>query len=294
METTGDQIRSFLLSLGVHLLFVAMIVIGLAWTHANRPVSAAGPIIEATLVNATMPALPRPKAAPAPKPTPPTPKPEEPKPKPEETSKLPPILPKGEDKLTQEKIDRAALEKAKAEHEQEEKIRKEQQVLDQEERLTKMDREKREQLDDIRKKLDAAQKKRELEQQRLAQLEDLAKKDAKPAPAAPPQPPEARPLPGNQGTDTDLLARYQAAIQSVVLANWLRPDSAQPGVECNLSITQIPGGEVIEVHVVPPCNADDITRRSIEAAVQRAQPLPYQGYEKVFLRSISFKFHYDG
>ena len=43
-----------------------------------------------------------------------------------------------------------------------------------------------------------------------------------------------------------------------------------------------------------PCNADDLTRRSIEAAVLRAQPLPYQGYEPVFSRNIVFTFHYDG
>jgi colicin import membrane protein len=291
VETTADKVRSLLFALGVHLLLFAMMMLGLSWTHAVREVNAAGPVIEATLVTTPMPALPKPKTAP--KPAPPTPKPEEPKPKPEETAKLPPILPKGEDRINQEKIDRLALEKARAEKEQEEKIKREQQVLEQEERLTKMEREKRQQLDDIRKKLEAAEKKRRLEEQRLAQLEDLNKK---PEVKAPPEPPQAEPraVAGNEGTDTDLLARYTAAIQNVVTANWLRPDTAQPGLRCNLDITQIIGGEVIEVHVVPPCNADEITRRSIEAAVQRAQPLPYQGYEKVFQRKIRFNFHYDG
>ena len=72
------------------------------------------------------------------------------------------------------------------------------------------------------------------------------------------------------------------------------PDSAQPGIRCSLRIVQIPGGEVIQVSVTSPCNVDDLTRRSIEAAVLKAQPLPYRGYESVFQRDILFKFRYDG
>jgi colicin import membrane protein len=288
VETSADKVRSFIYAVGVHVLCIALMVLGLGWTHAVRPVNAAGPVIEATLVNYTAQPLPRPKTAP-----PAPPKKEEPKPKPDELSKLPPIPPKAEDRTNQERIDRLALEKARAEREQEEKHKREQQVLEQEERLTKMERERREQLEDVRKKLDAAARQRKIEAEKLAQLEDLAHqtKEVK----APPQPPRADTRqPGNEGTDESLLGRYQIALQSVVLSNWLRPDSAQPGLQCTLNITQIPGGEVIEVHVVAPCNADDITRRSIEAAVLRAQPLPYQGYEKVFQRNINFNFHFDG
>ena len=57
---------------------------------------------------------------------------------------------------------------------------------------------------------------------------------------------------------------------------------------------QIPGGDVIQASVSTPCNADDLTRRSIEAAVLKAQPLPYSGYESVFRREIRFTFRYDG
>ena len=77
-------------------------------------------------------------------------------------------------------------------------------------------------------------------------------------------------------------------------SNWLRPDSAPSGIRCRLRIVQIPGGEVIQASVTSPCNADELTRRSIEAAVLRAQPLPYRGYESVFQRAIDFNFRYDG
>jgi len=95
-------------------------------------------------------------------------------------------------------------------------------------------------------------------------------------------------------TDDALFARYAAAIQAAVMQNWSRPDGAAPGVSCVLQVEQIPGGEVIKVQNGSPCNADPATRTSIEQAVMKASPLPYQGYEKVFQRTIQFNFRYDG
>ena len=54
------------------------------------------------------------------------------------------------------------------------------------------------------------------------------------------------------------------------------------------------GGDVIGVQLLNPCNADPLTRASIEQAVKRAAPLPYKGYEKAFQRQIDFNFTYDG
>src|SRR5689334_10892459 len=108
------------MSVAVHALIVLVIAVGLAWTRSVRPVQAAGPIIEATLMNVATPALPRPKAVPKPQKV--EPKPEEKKPA---DMKQAPVPPKGDDKETQELIDRNALEKAqKAEREQKEKIAK--------------------------------------------------------------------------------------------------------------------------------------------------------------------------
>jgi colicin import membrane protein len=285
LDSLSDQIKALAYSIAMHALCVLLITLGVAWTRANRPPSAAGPVIEAVLVDPDAFRTPRPKAPVA------KPQPEKPKP-PEKPENLPPI-PKEEakDRVNQERVDRLAQEQAlEQKREQEEKRKKDQEVLEQQERLSRLERERSKQLDDIRKKRDEAQKRRELEQEKMAQLEDLARKPDVRAPPAPPKPAAS----GSEGTDTGLLARYQAAIQGVVQQNWLRPDNAQSGLKCNLNITQIPGGEVIEAHVVSPCNADDLTRRSIEAAVLRAQPLPYQGYESVFSRNILFTFHYDG
>jgi colicin import membrane protein len=59
-------------------------------------------------------------------------------------------------------------------------------------------------------------------------------------------------------------------------------------------IVQIPGGEVISANIVGGCNADEVTRRSLIAAVERTGTLPYRGFEDVFQREIDFIFSYDG
>jgi colicin import membrane protein len=61
-----------------------------------------------------------------------------------------------------------------------------------------------------------------------------------------------------------------------------------------VDVVQIPGGEVISASISRRCNADDVTRRSIIAAVEKAGNLPYRGFEDVFEREISFFFLYDG
>lgn len=316
METTADKWRAVLYALGVHLLCVALMFAGLLWTRATRPVSVAGGVIEATLVlDAVEPSSPAasraepPKPAPRPQPEeaapPPQPKPE---PRPQQSPEPPKVQPQAPlpkpDTVDQEKAARLALQQAeeKAKQEQEEKRRQRQVELDeqkrqeaeQRERLARMQEEQARQLADIRKRREEAEKRRRLEQEKLQQLADARAQAQREVarPAAQDRPPATQV--GNGGTDESLLARYQLAIQRAVTDSWSRPDSARPGIRCTLRIVQIPGGEVIQVSVTSPCNADDLTRRSIEAAVLKAQPLPYRGYESVFARDIKFNFKYDG
>ena len=79
-------------------------------------------------------------------------------------------------------------------------------------------------------------------------------------------------------------------IRQAVLAQWLRPDSVPIGQSCTINIRQLPGGQVIEAKVSGNCPYDEAGRRSIEAAVLRAQPLPYRGFESVFQRNLTFHF----
>ena len=69
-----------------------------------------------------------------------------------------------------------------------------------------------------------------------------------------------------------------------------RPETVPLGQRCRVRITQIPGGEVIDASVDPSCPYDERGRRSIEAAVLKAQPLPYAGFESVFRRTLILNF----
>jgi colicin import membrane protein len=306
MESFGDKLRAFALALGLHVLCILALLLGLWWTHETRPVSMPGPVIEATLIGptaapkatpgASRPAPPKPAPAPPrpePAPVPQTAKPEPPAPK---TQKETPAEVMKQDRVDQEKI--AALAEQKAEQqkkEQEEKQRQRQVLLEQEEKERKLKEEQQKQLAEIRKQREAAERKLRLEKERLAQLEDRSQRAEREQAAQPEAKYEAEQAQtGAGGQDDDLAARYAAAIQAAVTQSWNRPESAAPGLRCTLNIVQIPGGDVISVTVGSPCNADQPTRNSIEQAVMKAAPLPYQGYEKVFQRAVKFNFRYDG
>lgn len=86
-----------------------------------------------------------------------------------------------------------------------------------------------------------------------------------------------------------LLEQYKTAIAQKVMRAWIRPSSAQAGLDCTVRVEQIPGGEVVRVDIVA-CNGDDVVRRSIEAAVLKASPLPPPPDPALFDRILEFKF----
>jgi len=288
MESIGDKTRAFIYALLVHLACIAVMFVGLLWTKAAAPISVPGPIIEAELIGPS--AAPKPVAA-RPKPAPPKPV-EKPPEKPPEPPPPQPAEPPKPDVIEREKVAEIALQKAEQEKRAEEEKRKREQTL-----LEDQQRERLKQIEDIKRQREAAEKKRKLEQEKLAQLQDLSKQKPQKAPPqkAQPQVAEAEQAKtGTNGNDTGLLAEYSAAIINVVKLNWNRPDNAQPGLRCTLKVIQLPGGDVMSAQAIAPCNADQVTRASIEEAVTKAQPLPYKGYEKVFARELTLIFFYDG
>jgi colicin import membrane protein len=275
---------------------------GLWWQQKSKPLSVAGEPIEAVLWTGPLPSAP-PQATPAPAPAPAArPAPPPPKAAPSAPIQRPDTVDRERAAaLTQQQTQERAL------REEQERQRQRQVELDEQERQRQAraeaarraleeDRRRQEELAQARAERERAERQARLQQERLAQLADLERPTApQPAPVEGPrtEPREAAPV-GNFGTDTGLAARYMLAIQQTVTQNWLRPDTTRPGLQCRLRIIQIPGGEVISAQVVSPCNGDELARRSIEAAVLRAQPLPYAGYESVFQREITFNFRYDG
>jgi colicin import membrane protein len=311
-ERRADTMQATLLALGLHLLLFGIAFFGMWWTRSAAPVSAAGPVVEAELVDANalsanLQRVLRDRPDPAALPEPPVPEPVEqetappPQPLPEPVPQESPVPPQPQvqervpepDTREQERVSRlAAADRTAAEREQEERRRQEQIDLTEErerqreaerrQRLTEMERQRQAQLADIRRQRaqlerEAADAERKLRQ--LAAAQEAARADA-----------QASQPSGNEGTDNDLRARYAAALQSAILSNWSRPETVAVGQRCRIVIRQIPGGEVVDAQVDPSCPYDEQGRRSVEAAVLKAQPLPYRGFESVFERTLTLNF----
>lgn len=86
--------------------------------------------------------------------------------------------------------------------------------------------------------------------------------------------------------------QYMLMIQNHVKRYWDRPLSARPGVECLVSVVQLPTGDVVSAKV-GQCNGDDAVRRSIENAVLAASPLPKPPSQAVFSRTFTITFAPD-
>jgi colicin import membrane protein len=297
-ETRADTVQALLLALLLHLLLFGLAFLGLWWTRDNA-VSAAGSPVEADLFDRdawsaaprrALSAPPTPvepvEAAPPPQPVP-APQPQQaPVPKQAQAQERIPVP----DQVDQERVDRDALAAETAAREQEEKRRQAQIDLTERERQKEAEQKERvaQQLADIRKQREKAARQAALAEQRLQQIADARARNA--AEAAAQVDASASAPPGNNGVDTDLSARYAAALQEAILRNWTRPDSVPLGQRCKLNIRQIPGGQVIDVQVAASCPYDELGKRSVEAAVLKAQPLPYAGFEAVFSRNLTVNF----
>lgn len=86
-----------------------------------------------------------------------------------------------------------------------------------------------------------------------------------------------------------LLDQYLRMIEQRIVRNWARPPSAQPGLNCTVNVRQAPGGTVLDVSI-GACNGDAAVRRSIEAAVYRASPLPEPPDPTLFERNLTIIF----
>ena len=317
-ETRADNTQALLYSLALHLLIFAVAFIGLWWTRSSAPLSAAGPVIEAELIdpNALSASMRRAlRNRPEPAPTAPAPSPEpveeetapkfqpEPEPVPQDSpvpqqqqAQEPVPVP---DTVEQERVSREAIAQDTREREQDEKRRQEQvdlterqrqQEAERRQRLSQMELERQQQLADIKRRRALAARDAKLAEERLKQLAEYNARNASEAAANADAASSASPPPGNEGVDAGLEARYAAALQEAILRNWTRPESVPLGQRCRINIRQIPGGEVVDVEVSASCPYDELGRRSVEAAVLKAQPLPYAGFEAVFRRNLNLNF----
>ena len=285
-ESRADTRTAMLQALGLHAVLFALMFAGLQWTRPSLPEAARGDVIEADLVDAgdlsaaMQRALRQPPRVPPQPVVEPLPTPVE-EPPPALPEALPPPVPEPAPQ-DQEAVQRDGLAPGVAEvpREQEATRRQPDQAELEARQQVEAERLKEQRIAEIRQKIEQARKARELAEQRRQQLAD-ARATASSS--------SARPL-GTPDGDAAKMAAYGVAITAAVERQWIRPDSVRAGQRCQVLIVQVPGGDVVEVQVSPNCPFDELGRRSLEAAVRKASPLPYAGFEQEFQRRLVLWF----
>lgn len=149
----------------------------------------------------------------------------------------------------------------------------------------KQDEEQRKQaaVEKKREETAAKQKKQEDDQRRKA-AEDSLKEDLK---AEEHSRAEAAKV-ARAATEAD---KYKALIRQKVSRNWNQPHGAAPGLKCVVRVRLVPGGEVLEAHVIKG-SGNAAFDRSVEAAVFKASPLPLPTEADLFeyFREVEFTF----
>lgn len=192
--------------------------------------------------------------------------------------------------LTERKRVEEAEQKLRLAKQQEEADRQKKLADEQRRATDSAEQERQQKIAEIRRKREQAEREAKLAEQRLRQVADARARAQGASSSNTAASGPASPSPGQGGTSNDDTAKYAAAIQQAVLNQWVRPDSIPRGQRCRLTIRQVPGGSVIRVEFAPSCPYDEAGRRSVEAAILRAQPLPYRGFENVFQPSLNFNF----
>ena len=93
----------------------------------------------------------------------------------------------------------------------------------------------------------------------------------------------------NPSLHDSLRDRYEAAIRSAIERKWQSLSQSRLKKNCTLHFTQASGG-VVTSALARNCDLPEEDRVRLEAAVLMAQPLPYQGYESVFIKEFDMKF----
>jgi colicin import membrane protein len=291
-ERRGDRWISIAQSLFLHAALIGLVGYGW-WTFRDQtPPPPHTLAIEATVLNAHDLAPPS-RAPVAPEPPAPVPAPE-PEPDPEPTG---PPAPTAEELAQRAKAEQEAADKAQ--HEIEEKraadadaVRKAQEKLEVEQAATKREAEEKRQAEVKRQ----AEQKRQAEEKRQADAKREAEEKRKAEDARLRAQREAELQHSLQAEEHVMAARsngqlasWEAQIQARIQHAWLKPPSARAGINCIVYVTQVPGGEVVNVRL-GECNGDAAVRESIQAAAFRASPLPPPPDPALFERNLEIQF----
>jgi colicin import membrane protein len=298
MESFASQTRAFLYSLAIHVALILVVWFGVDWLFPPSDANAAGEPVQATLkvsdkeLQAARRAIEKAEKkvveeAPKSQQVRPEPRPQDspvpPQPKPQEQLARP-------DTVDQQAISRAAVEPPKVPAPQEQQQRQRQEQAELTEDIARQQEAERKQrllaYQEVRQQREAAERRTKLEEQRLQQLADQQRDEPAPPRAAPAR---AETPPGNNGQDAGLLARYKAAMLQTADQNWNHLGAPEL-TTCKVRFTQLPGGDVSNVEFIR-CPYDAEGREFVERALMKT-PMPYSGFESVFMRQVELSFCY--
>ena len=250
------------------IIFGSMIV---AFDYA-RPAPLTPLVVKATVVQEIPETPPRQQRQPEPEPEPPPPEPE-PEPEPDNTEEL--RRQAEEEKRQQDALlEQQRLEELKRQEEEDRK-RKEREEA---ERKKKEEEElERKRIEAERKRQEDIQRQREENERRRREMEaeqrelEIAAEEQRAA--------------ENESSE---MAVYQAMIRQKIFRNWSVPASMKDNDVCIANVRQARGGDVISV-TIGSCTGDDAVRRSIEAAIYRAAPLPNPPTPNLFRADLQLR-----
>ena len=279
-----EHLRPLAGAAGMHLVLFGLLgVAALQWTSSQPPVQLAieGYVADEPVV--TRPAAPR--SSPAPQPPPPAERrpPPEPAPAPVEQSRAQDeaaaraAQAAREQRQAEERATQRAREQAAAEQRQAEAAERRRAAAAEAERKAAEEAARRqaEAAEAKRRTEERAQAEREAKQraEREADLQRLLAAEEEAASMA----------------RSGVVDEYRLMLTQAIERSWIRPPSAQAGLQCTLYVTQAPGGTVVDVKL-GPCNGDQVVRESITTAVFKASPLPAPRDPRAFERRLEIVF----
>ena len=178
-------------------------------------------------------------------------------------------------------LERERLEEIRQQEEAERKRKEEEQAERRRKETEEAERKKREEEEKERKRIEA-EKQREEDIRRQREENERLRREAEAVARADEISAEEDRL---AAVDSGALAVYMEQIRQKIYRNWSVPASASPDLDCAVRVRQLPGGDVTGVTILT-CNGDDAVKRSIEAAVMKASPLPEPSDPNLFDRNI--------
>ncbi len=181
------------------------------------------------------------------------------------------------------RLEEARLEQQRIEREREAERRRQAE-------LEAQRRAEEERLLEDQRRLADEERERQIEEQRLRNLQLLREEEERLAAEARQAElqAEADRLEAMNSTE---MQQYLGRLKLHLESAWRVPTVAPDNVRCVVNIRQAVNGEVISVRpIAAQCNADPIVLRSIQAAVERASPLPLPDNPVLFMREFNFEF----